>query len=223
MNIRSKYLSILFCLMLPTHLRGETNVGVGKWTNSDKDSQLQVSIDFRDHLTKKQKTLISSGFSTYSALTIILPKGKYSPERVIFESQCTIKYDTWEEYYDIIRLDSGAEYNKVKGFPAMAKICLLASVKDKPALTYFAKNGGILKGRLQLDQISKERAAKIRDWLVKQQSQVVRGLFSHMLGDLKLTEEIHIDILISPQTPKSTTTDSDSTSPKDHNDVSPEK
>ena len=209
--------------MLSAPVRGETNVSVGKWMNSDKDSHLQVSIDFTDHLTEKQKNLISSGFSTYSALTIILPKGKYSPERVIFESQCTIKYDTWEEYYDIIRLDSGAEHNKVKGFPAMAKICLLASVKDKPALTYFAKNGGILKGRLQLDQISKERAAKIRDWLVKQQSQVVRGLFSHMLGDLKLTEEIHIDILISPQTPKSTTTDSDSTFPKDPNDVSPEK
>tara|TARA_B100001094_G_scaffold59653_1_gene55097 strand:- start:96 stop:743 length:648 start_codon:yes stop_codon:yes gene_type:complete len=183
--------------LISSRAHGETSVGIANW--GLRDNNPVVVIDMLDHLTRKQKNLITSGFSTYSSLQIILPEGKYTPERAIFESQCTIKYDTWEEYYDIFRMDTEKNTRKIKTLQDVVNICLMAEVTDIQALKYFIKKGGKLKAKLQLEQISKDRAKKIRSWLVKQQSQVVRGLFSHMLGDLKLSEEVVITIIIPPK------------------------
>jgi hypothetical protein len=189
---------ILMCLILlwSQSLMAETTVGLASWQLGDKEPRLTIRLD--DQLSKKQINLINSGFSTYTSLEIILPEGKFTDETTLFKSECTVKYDTWEEHYDISRLGSQTHLEKVKSFKVFSDQCLTASLADHPSLKYFNKNGGQLKATLQLDQISKDRAEDIRDWLIKQQSGVVKGLFAHMLGDLKLSEILRITIQIPP-------------------------
>ena len=174
----------------------ETIVGVASWEVQAGGPTLIIKVD--EHLSKKQVTLVNSGFSTYSDFVVTLPAGKFTPEMAIFKSQCTVKYDTWEEIYDIVRIDKDVNLTQVKDFKTFAEHCLKASIKNHKALDYFAKHGGQLRASLKLDQISQERAQKIRKWLIKQQSGVVKGLFSHMLGDLQVSESLVIKIQIPP-------------------------
>lgn len=179
-----------------TPLFGETIVGIASWMVDKEKPQLKIHLE--DQLSKKQVKLINSGFSTYSHLEIILPEGKFSKERTLFSVECTVKYDTWEEYYDIIKINKKVGLEKAKSFKTFADSCLTAYLSEQTDLDYFIKNGGLLKASLKLDQIGADRADNIREWLIKQQSGVVKGLFSHMLGDLKLSEVIRITIQIPP-------------------------
>jgi hypothetical protein len=173
---------------------GETIVGLATWQLDKTEPQLRIRLE--NQLSKKQINLINSGFSTYTSLEIILPEGRFTEETRLFKSECTVKYDTWEEYYDIVKLRNKTNLEKIRSFKVFSDYCLTATVTKHKALQYFVKHGGQLKATLKLDQISADRAEKIREWLIKQQSGVVKGLFSHMLGDLKLSEILRITIQI---------------------------
>ena len=183
---------------------GETIVGLASW-QKEKEKEKgkargnpKLTIKLEEQLSKKQLKLLNSGFSTYSAIEIILPEGKFTQKEVLFKSECTIKYDTWEEVYDTTFLTTGKTRKGLKNLDLIKDKCLTATITSHPSLSYFYKNGGILHATMKLDQISKDRAEKIRQWLIKQQGGVVKGLFAHMLGDLSLSEMLHISIHIPP-------------------------
>jgi hypothetical protein len=44
-----------------------------------------------------------------------------------------------------------------------------------------------------------DEASKIKDWLVKQQSGLMQGLYSHMLGDLQLGGRSEVTLDIPPR------------------------
>ena len=52
---------------------------------------------------------------------------------------------------------------------------------------------------LVVKQTSPEEANDIKDWLVKQQSGVMQGLFSHMVGELMLNQTVVVAVEIAPK------------------------
>jgi len=175
---------------------GNTQVGFATWEGRSHQAKLMLRLG--DQLTKAQIALINSGFSTYSALTVLLPEGKFTPETELAKIECTVKYDTWEETYDLARIDPEVSLTTARAFTAFVDTCLQVEIKHPTALQYFRQNGGHLWVHLRLDQISPDLAQNIRAWLIKQQSGVIKGLFSHMLGDMKLSEKTAIKFQIAP-------------------------
>ncbi len=158
--------------------------------------KLNLKVAVQNQLSKKQKNLIQSGFSTYSVLEIFRPEGQYTPETSLFRAECTVNYDTWEETYDVYRIDTKKRIEKAKAFKSYADTCLSAVIDDSGVLEYFAKAGGYFWADLRIDQISQDKAEEMRQWLIKQQSGVVKGIFSHMLGDIKVSEQVRIKVEI---------------------------
>lgn len=193
------FLSLLVCFFISADkLFADSPIltNLAKWQISKKEAV--IVIELSDHLSTKQKSLINSGFSTYSEMEIFIPKSEMIEKVVIFQSKCTVKFDTWEEIYNIIRLDKSVEMTKNRDFKSYANICLTAKISNERYIKLFTSNGGLVKGVFKINQISSNRSAKIREWLIKQQSGVMKGLFSHMLGDIKLIEEIEISIRVPP-------------------------
>lgn len=195
--LRSFCLLVALTLVLaPIAGAQETSVGSAKWLVNG--GNLKLYMDLANQLSKKQKILINSGFSTYTVLEIRRPESERNPEKVVFKAECTVNFDTWEETYDILRIDQNKRIDKAKGFKVFAQSCLTAILIDQVMLDFFAKSGGYFVANLRIDQISADRAKSIREWLIKQQSGVVKGLFSHMLGDIKVSEDVTIRIEVPP-------------------------
>ena len=151
---------------------------LANWKNKGKKVVLAISVV--EQISEKQKKLISSGFSTYSLLNIVRPKTPLTEEKVLFKSQCTVKFDTWEEHYDLARLNENFKTMQIEDFGTYTKLCLTAVIDDSDIYGPFYKNGGTVEAELQLNQISQNKSEKIREWLINQQSGVMQGLFSHM-------------------------------------------
>ena len=169
---------------------------LAKWYGKEK--KIALNINVIDQISEKQKKLINSGFSTYSQLKIIRPRTPLTDERVLFKSQCTVKFDTWEEHYDLASLNENFKTMEFKEFGTYVEKCLTANIVDHTIYGQFHQNGGLVTAILQLNQISQDKSEKIREWLINQQSGVMQGLFSHMLGDLKLSEKISVEVYIPP-------------------------
>lgn len=162
-------------------------------------NKLWLEINLVKHLEDKQIKLINSGFTTYSYLEVFLvEKTDKNLLTKLLESRCTVQFDPWEEVYSVYHLDKKIEKKRIRKFEEYANLCLSLSLKNSGFVTKFAKYGAPLKAVLRVDQISGKMAKKIRRWLVNQQSQVMKGLFSHMLGDLQLSEKISIDLVVQP-------------------------
>lgn len=167
-----------------------TPVSLATWNQSEKGPQLWINVG--DALSEKQKNMINSGFSTFSNLNLATNEG--SP--LDFSVKCTVKFDTWEEFYDMIQVTHEARRLRASKFNDYASLCLTAKIALTELPADLARTGGTLKVSLAVNPISQEKAGEIRTWLINQQSGVIQNLFSHMIGDLKLDEQIEISVQV---------------------------
>jgi hypothetical protein len=157
----------------------------------------RLVIDLESALTAQQKKLIFSGFSTFSHLEVhLLQKGER--DLLVFLSECTIKFDLWEEKFDLLYFLERKRSPTLKSFDEYAKTCLRAQITSQANLRRLQSEGSRLRIRLDIAQVSNQFAQDVRTWLIQQQSGVMRGLFSHMLGDLKLNESLLTELTPPP-------------------------
>ena len=174
---------------------------VARWEENQTGTMLV--IPFSDALTDKQKNMITGGFTTVSQLSVRLPGQKSGAQPgVIFNSQCSVKFDAWEETYDIVKVQSENSKPFVsKDFNEYATTCLTGDIIDSAVTSRFNTQGGYLQAQLTVKQTSAEEALKIKDWLIQQQSGVMQSLFSHMLGDISL-HQTHVVNIRVPKKPE---------------------
>jgi len=179
---------------------GRSTVVTARWIK--RDGQLTLSVPLTEQLSAKQKSLIESGFSTYSQLLIRQPatKGSASKEaQEIYRLTCSVKFDAWEERYDVVRLDGLPEAAIVKESSDYAELCLTARLEDAARLAPLRAGMSVI-ATLFVQQASQEEAKRVKEWLIQQQSGVIQGLFSHMLRELTLSERIDVLVKIPPFT-----------------------
>jgi hypothetical protein len=166
----------------------------GVWIKSGQGDTRYLRLSLQSHLNEKQEELINSGFSTFSQL-LVFPRGPRKKDQApIFEITCTVKFDLWEEKYELARLDKrNPQAASVDTYQEYATLCLTANLPPEIISSYLERG---LAVDLHIDQISAAKASEIKEWLVRQQSGVMRGIFSHMLGDLKLSESLKAKIII---------------------------
>lgn len=168
-----------------------------KWINDKGTSSL--TIDVTDIITPAQKEIVNSGFSTFTLLAIsdqsIQPRDALPDQRVV----CSVKYDTWEERYQAVRVEPlPIESSSIKDYVEWSKKCLQIRI-DSPTIVRKVASGGQLSGLLQIRQSSPDESAKIKKWLVQQQSGFMQGLYAHMLGDFQFQGIVKLDIIVPPQ------------------------
>lgn len=202
MNMRS--LQILFWIFLflsPKVLaNSKTKQPSATWETSSR--KIFIAIDTSPMLSEEQREIIKSGFSTFTLLTITDKRHKSNETPTEMRTVCKVKYDTWEEKYITTKLEP-QPLGKYSGttIESWSDQCLKYRIED-PQFIAKMTNGGILFISLQVRQSSLDEATKIKDWLVKQQSGLMQGLYSHMLGDLQLGGKTDVIIEIPPQSEK---------------------
>ena len=149
--------------------------------------------DLGKALTKKQLDTINSGFSTFSHLKVYFSA---DPDNHIIRKACTVKLDMWEERYVITVLAQKPLFYTVKDLDTFRKLCLNVEIADTQLLNTLRSKDAELKAELILEQISPTQAKSIKDWLIKQQSVMMQRLFSHMLGELQLSETSIISLAV---------------------------
>jgi hypothetical protein len=153
-------------------------------------------INIGDLLTPGQRDIINSGFSTFTLLAISEEKLEDSGPIPDSKLTCSVKYDTWEERYQMIRVDPPPVRTlTAKDYKTWAEECLLHKITSTPMLSRLT-NGGTLYATLQVRQSSPDEGAKIKNWLVQQQSGFMQGLYAHMLGDFQFKGTIRINIQV---------------------------
>jgi hypothetical protein len=165
------------------------------WTSAAASAEL--IIELKDHLSSKQLELIKSGFATFSRLQlrVVGESGDVIPE-IIFKRDCTVRYDLWEESFDIAQIDIHPRVTNTKNIEVFLDQCLLVQLKQSKQLNELAHKGGSIVASLLVDQISVQRADSIKEWLVRQQGGVMKGIFSHLLGELKLSERVDVVVKV---------------------------
>ena len=177
-----------------------TIVSTATWVRHDQ--QKIVKAKFHELLSNKQRSMINSGFPTYSSLSVaILNPGETSisePEvvrRAVYQIDCSVTFDTWEERYDVERLTGQVGHQEMKSFENYSEECLTGYIADS-ANTDKLADGGLLVATLVVKQTSPEETIKIKAWLVRQQSGLMQGLFSHMLGELALNAKANVIVRV---------------------------
>lgn len=185
----------------------------GRWELSADHPQIVVPL--AGALTNKQKNMINGGFTTVSQLTIRIAPPDLDDTRIPDEDdsdvntlsltriRCSVKFDAWDETYDVARLNDTPQTTLVKEFASYARDCLTVSlkvddIKDQTARQRLSRSGGTLLAYLSIKQTSPEEASRIKDWLIQQQSGVMQGLFAHMLGELTFIQTVKVRISIPP-------------------------
>jgi len=163
---------------------------------SRKDQQ-SLRINLAESLTEQQKKLLYSGFSTFSHLEVRWIDNDVR-RTLVFISECTIKFDLWEEKFALLHFLELRKENSLKSFQQYTDLCLQADISSQSNIAQIASRGARLEVRLDISQVSNEFAQDVRSWLIQQQSGVMRGLFSHMLGDLKLSESTQTILVVPP-------------------------
>jgi hypothetical protein len=163
-------------------------------SNKDRHS---LRINLAESLTEQQKKLIYSGFSTFSHLEVRWLDHNVR-RSLVFISECTIKLDLWEEKFELLHFLELRKENSLKSFQQYTDLCLQADISSQSNIASIASQGARLEVRLDISQVSSEFARDVRAWLIQQQSGVMRGLFSHMLGDLKLSESTQTVLVVPP-------------------------
>lgn len=153
----------------------------------------QLNINLRSILNKKQKKIITSGFSTYSHVRFIISGNETLNQQT--EIACTIKYDTWEEQYQLIKIAADSKVTLSASLDDFNKTCLSFNIVNPELIAQFLSGKVEISASLSIEQISSSQAKQIKSWLIQQQSDVMQGLFSHMLGDLTLSNNTKIKIL----------------------------
>jgi hypothetical protein len=187
----------LFCMFQAGQSRSEderTATTVAKWDMTGTTPVLIINIG--DLLTPAQRDIINSGFSTFTLLAISDKKLEDSDQLPESKLACSVKYDTWEERYQMIRVDPPpVQTMTAKDYKTWATECLRHKLTTSPMLSRLT-NGGSLFATLQVRQSSADEGAKIKNWLVQQQSGFMQGLYAHMLGDFQFKGTIRIIIQV---------------------------
>lgn len=165
-----------------------------KINDSKFSAHSHLRIQLFNSLSERQKSILSSGFSTLSHIELQMSDSN----TFIASLSCSVRYDLWDETFEITIHNKENSTKTVKSIDNYADACLSIELKDENIINRLSK-GGILKAIIQIEQISAEQATKIKEWLVEQQSTVMQGLFSHMLGELTLTKTTSINLAIPRQ------------------------
>ncbi len=175
-------LALLLLLLCPLAiLAKEQNYAVAQWQIDGNFERIMINVS--KSLDKKQLSTLKSGFSTFSRLVVIL-EPKESEASELFQMACTVKFDFWEEKFELVRLESDPKAIIVDSFDEYSKSCLTAEITSTHAIELIMSGRAKIKTTLQIEQISIEKASKIKDWLISQQSGMMKGLFTHMLDDM---------------------------------------
>jgi hypothetical protein len=170
-----------------------TATTIAKWSDG---TNRYLEVNMSDLLTPSQRDIVNSGFSTFTLLAISakpILESEILPETRL---ACSVKYDTWEENYQMIRVDPPPVQNlTTKDYKTWANECLRYVITNQAILDY-AATGATLNAILQIRQSSPDEASKIKNWLVKQQSGFMQGLYSHMLGDFQFRGTVKIKIQV---------------------------
>jgi hypothetical protein len=168
----------------------------GKWSLQDPVDKILINLG--SVINKKQRTLLNSGFSTFSQLIISYDSDGGTPIE-LFRVACTVKMDAWDEIYELARLDERPQTAVLRDFKNYINLCLTAEIVSQSALSKLAVGDGSLHAKVQIEQISADQAKKIKEWLIQQQTGVMQGLFSHMLQEITTSESIEIDVPVGPK------------------------
>jgi hypothetical protein len=200
---RLQRLSALLLILNAAHVSATESTPAQPSATWEKSSANQIiSIDLSALLSAEQQDIVNSGFSTFTILSISEKKIKESDTEPEIRVVCRVKYDTWEEKYLTTKIEPAptAKFSGNK-IDSWANQCLRHRI-DNPSLINKLASGGQLFVALQVRQSSIDEAAKIKGWLVKQQSGLMQGLYSHMLGDLQLGGRTELTLNIPPRPPK---------------------
>lgn len=157
-----------------------------------------LMVNVSDLLTPAQREIVNSGFSTFTILAISDKKVIENEPLPDSKVACSVKYDTWEERYSVIRVDPAPLRTlTVKDYKSWADECLTINIENKSLLAGFS-SGGTLHAILQIRQSSPDEGAKIKNWLVRQQSGFMQGLYAHMLGDFQFKGSVRVIIQVPP-------------------------
>jgi hypothetical protein len=171
----------------------EELIATGQWRQDKGKRTLHIS--FSDLIGAKRKNLIQSGFSTYTHLVITFG---VSSQSSALQVDCSVKYDTWNERYHVVRMGNSSEQSSVNNFETYSDTCLSIDIANPEVINQLVSSERIV-GELSMRQLSAQQAEKIRNWLVTQQSGFMQNLFSHMLGDVTLSENLVAKIKIVPE------------------------
>jgi len=185
-------------LELPKSEQDKFKAQTAIWVLQDPVDKLVINLN--GILSKKQKALLNSGFSTFSQLTTSYIGDTDKPIE-LYRVACTVKFDAWDEVYELARLDERPQTAVVSSFDDYVELCLEAEIVSQATLAKMSEAGGELVAKIQIEQISPEQALKLKNWLVEQQTGVMQGLFSHMLNELKLSETLEFAVKV-PAKPK---------------------
>jgi hypothetical protein len=183
-------------------------VALAEWQKTEQGEA--IGIVLRDLLNKKQINMINGGFTTVSQIRIVsIPyfdgitieslDREFEDEIEVDRVLCSVKFDAWEETYDVANIYPRGAAKVLKTFDEFAQSCLVSTISDEKILESLNR-GGILVAEIQVKQTSYTEAKEIKEWMIKQQSGVMAGLFSHMLGNVQLAQSKVISVSI-PQRP----------------------
>lgn len=173
-----------------------------EWLESDEGTSLRVPLT--SMLTAKQREMIDGGFTTMSQFDILVEsKDERIDEPLLWSSSCTVKFDAWDESYEVTRYHPSRENPKsdsaiFRKFRDYGDFCLTAVMPLSDTMVKVVAKGQKLIGRLTVQQMSAEEGARIKEWLVRQQSGLMQSLFKHMLGELALHQSLAVSITIPP-------------------------
>lgn len=162
--------------------------------------RIHLNIPISGVLTDKQRSMIEGGFTTVSQLAVLhVTESSPKVETLLWGINCTVKFDAWDESYEVTRFqtlpnDLKSETMIFHKFSDYGTFCLTAHIPQSDFLTHVANTGERLVGRLHVQQISLEEGARIKEWLVRQQSGLMQSLFKHMLGELSLYQTLTVSI-----------------------------
>ena len=164
-----------------------------------------LTIPLAGVLTAKQRSMLEGGFTTVSELALFANAPSEDDEDAevkptpLLTIPCSVKFDAWEETYEVTRFTDPPSTALTREFAGYADPCLTVTLDSAAEIARLAPRGGTLAATLVVKQTSPEEAKKIKDWLVKQQSGVMQGLFSHMLGELTLNQTIVVTVEVVPK------------------------
>jgi len=168
------------------------------WSQPTRGEDHVWTADLGQAISAKQRSMIDSGFSTFTELVVMWRETPDGTETQLQQIACSVKFDTWEERYEILGLNGQGENTQTaREFPVLAEQCLTVRL-DAATLPTSLRAGGVLTARMRVKQASPEEAARAKEWLVRQQTGVIQNLFSHMLGELSLSEIVTLRIPLTP-------------------------
>jgi hypothetical protein len=159
-----------------------------------KDKNPELVINVSDLISPAQREIVHSGFSTFTLFAVSPQKITDSDALPELRNICSVKYNTWEEQYQLIKIEPAPSTSTVaKEYKTWSESCLSYTIST-PDIIRQLTSGGTMYAILQVRQSSPDEALKIKNWLVKQQSGFMQGLYAHMLGDFQFRGTVSITI-----------------------------